>query len=76
MSKRITFFISPFILLFFTLGTMSGQTTRGTILGSVTDQAGAVVSEADTVGEFSERQLKPLNSVILVGLRADKCCEF
>jgi Carboxypeptidase regulatory-like domain len=47
MSARITFFISPFILLFFTLGTMSGQTTRGTILGSVTDQAGAVVSEAN-----------------------------
>src|SRR5215475_11894123 len=46
MSKSISFFISPFILLFVTLGYSWAQTTRGSILGTVTDPAGAVISEA------------------------------
>src|SRR5262245_56327642 len=46
MSKGISFFISPFILLFITLGYSWAQTTRGSILGIVTDPAGAVISEA------------------------------
>ncbi len=46
MSKRISCFISPFILLFITLGYSWAQTTRGSILGTITDPAGAVISEA------------------------------
>src|SRR5262245_29470443 len=46
MSKIRSFLILPFILLFFTLGNMGAQTTRGSILGTVIDPAGAVISDA------------------------------
>jgi len=47
MSKRIFFIVAPLVLLFCIPGIAWGQTTHGTILGAVTDQAGAVVSGVD-----------------------------